>query len=66
MTDELPLPQLYGLREIAAYLGIAYPSVRQLRARNGLPEPDVVVSGTPLWRASTIRTWAVETGRKTA
>ncbi|KGI79370.1 hypothetical protein IL38_24030 [Actinopolyspora erythraea] len=28
-----------------------------------LPEPDLTYTRTPLWRAGTIRTWAMRTGR---
>jgi hypothetical protein len=59
-----PLPPLVGLREITNLFGTEHLTVNQWRYRGQLPEPDLTVSKTPIWRLSRIEQWATQTGRK--
>jgi len=54
---------LVGIVEIAARLAVDRGTVDKWRWRGVLPDPDWVVSGTPVWRWSTVRMWATMTGR---
>lgn len=60
MTEQL---RLVGLREIAELLHVQPDTPNVWRARGVLPEPEWVVSGTPVWRLETIVGWARESGR---
>lgn len=59
-------PSLVGLSEIADLLRVKPATVDQWRFRRVLPEPDHVISGTPIWHRETIVAWAVRTGRQPA
>ena len=43
--------------ELAARLGIKRDSVYQMRSRGDIPEPDMRVGRTPVWRPETIASW---------
>ncbi len=72
--SDVELPELWGLQEIAATFGVE-PATAQIwsyRAKNPqgktrraepLPDPDVVISGAPIWVADRIRAWGDRTGR---
>ena len=61
---EEPEPsELLGLSEIALRLGVSHSTPNKWRARGILPDPDVTVSGTPIWYSETIDAWRVATGR---
>lgn len=47
--------RLYGVREIAAELGVRPNTVAVWKHRGELPPPDAVLSTGPVWAASTIR-----------
>lgn len=51
---------LLGMRELAAALDLSYGYVRRLRSGGGLPAPDAVVDGKPLWLRSTVDAWKKE------
>lgn len=49
---------LIGIAGIAKLIGLTPGTVKVMRARGDLPEPDVVVDGrTKLWWESTILAW---------
>lgn len=52
-----------GTHEVAEFLGVKPRTVSQWRSRRRLPEPDLVLNATNLWRRSTILRWAGDTGR---
>ncbi len=59
-----------GLQEIADRLGVDRGTVNSWRSRSkdvrrvaGMPKPDAVRTGTPLWSWRTIEAWATETKR---
>ena len=55
---------LMGTQEVAALLEVDPKTVTQWRQRDlGFPDPDLTLSGSPIWREATIRKWAKETGR---
>ncbi len=54
---------LVGIVEIAEWLEVERGTVDKWRQRAVLPDAEWVVSGTPIWRWSTIRLWAASTGR---
>lgn len=56
-------PDLVGLVEIADLLEVERQTPRAWRLRGVLPDPDYVISGTPVWRRATIERWARDTGR---
>lgn len=56
-------PDLVGLMEIAEMFGVELNTPRMWRKRGRLPEPDWMVSTTPVWYRRTIVAWAAETGR---
>lgn len=58
-TREIPL----GIPEIAELLEVSRRTVETWRYRGILPEPDMVVSSTPLWWRDTVETFAAATGR---
>ena len=54
---------LVGIVEVADRLGVERATVDKWRQRRIMPDAEWVVSGTPIWRWSTIRRWAEATGR---
>ena len=70
MTKVTTLTDPVGLQEIADRLEVPRGTVNSWRSRSkterrvaGLPEPDAIRTGTPLWSWATIKAWAFETGR---
>jgi hypothetical protein len=57
------LPHLVGLLEITEMMGVQSQTAYHWRTRGVMPEPDLVVSKTPLWRYDRIVEWAGRTGR---
>jgi hypothetical protein len=55
---------LLGVIDAARHFGWRVDTVRKWRHRGLLPAPDVVVSGSPAWRAITLEAWAIRTGRE--
>jgi predicted DNA-binding transcriptional regulator AlpA len=55
---------LVGHTEIAERLGVSRKAVERWRALGdvGFPEPEWMVSGSPIWRWSTIERWSRKTG----
>lgn len=58
-------PELMGVAEVAALVGVKPGTVRIWRVRGDrmrhpLPEPDWIISGVPIWLGETIRAWADE------
>jgi hypothetical protein len=56
-----PVPAADALTyaDIAAMLGVEVDSVKALRKRGRMPEPDeVLATGVPTWHRSTIEVWA--------
>jgi hypothetical protein len=57
-------PDIVGLNEIADRLGVERSTPDRWRYRGLLPEPRLIVSGTPLWDwDNDIEPWARRTGR---
>ncbi len=55
--------ELVGIREISVLLGVQKRTVDQWRRRDVLPDPDFVVSGSPVWWVDRIVAWAEQTHR---
>lgn len=53
-----------GVTEIAQLLEVQRKTVETWRHRRIFPEPDLTVSGTPLWWETTVLEWAEQTGRR--
>lgn len=60
---ELEREAVLGPAEIAERLEVRRATVHQWRQRALLPDPDLTVSGTPVWYAGTVDAWAMATGR---
>lgn len=54
---------LFGVREVAAFLDVKPRTVNQWVFRRLLPDPDVALHATRLWKRSTLLRWAGDTGR---
>ena len=55
---------LVGVNEIGVMLTVHPRTVTQWRLRDiNFPEPDLTLSGSPIWKTETVRSWAVKTGR---
>ncbi len=54
---------LVGPQEIADRLEMSLAAIRQWRARDLLPPPLRVISGTPVWDKLDIDQWARDSGR---
>lgn len=54
-----------SISEIARRLGVSRLVVSQWRHRGKLPPPDVKLEIGPVWKASTIEAWIVETKPRT-
>ena len=57
------LPDLVGPIEIADRLGVERATVDKWRQRDVLPNPTLMVSGSPVWLWTVINEWARATGR---
>lgn len=57
--------ELWGIEDVAEYLGIEKNTAYMQKHRGKIPEPEWVVSGRPIWRANVIRKW-FEKGAKGA
>lgn len=56
-----PLPELWGIEDLAEALGITVQTAYVWNHREKFPEPDTRVSGRPIWRATRMRKW-IEAG----
>lgn len=54
---------LVGLQEIADRLNTKRNTPNVWRQRNQFPPPDLELAMGPLWKWSTVETWARQTGR---
>jgi hypothetical protein len=54
--------ELVDINAVAVRLGVSNVTVRKWRTKGAMPAPDFELAN-PVWRWSTIRTWAIETGR---
>lgn len=54
---------ILSYRDLAKRWGIREATLRQWRRRGKLPEPDLVVSGSPAWKLETIKTMEDNDGR---
>lgn len=61
---ETATDDLMGPDEVADLLQVTRNALAQWRCRRQLPAPDLVLSGLPIWHASTIVDWARRTGRE--
>jgi hypothetical protein len=61
------VPDLVGITEIAARLGVRRQTVDQWRQRGGVgfpgPSPDITIGGRPVWDWADVEAWARQTGR---
>jgi len=55
--------ELVGIAEIAERLEYSRQTIDNLRTRGDLPEPEYTIGKRPAWRWSTIKRWAIKTGR---
>lgn len=55
-----------GPKEIADRLEVSVNTVHSWRNRDAIIDPDVVISGVPVWSWDRIASWALETGRPIA
>lgn len=53
---------LVDIDAVARRLNVLNVTVRKWRTNGTMPEPDFELA-SPVWRWSTIRTWAIKTGR---
>lgn len=60
------MDDIVGRQEISQRLGVELHTVDVWRQRGIFPEPDLTVSGRPLWAWPTIEVWARETKRISA
>ena len=59
-----PAPDIVGLRDVDALLGVADKTSTQWRKRGIFPEPDGMLNGvTPFWMRRRVISWARKTGR---
>ena len=68
MACSFQLPEMgqdphLGAAEVARFLDVKPRTVAQWGVRRRLPEPDLVLHATDLWKRSTILRWAGDTGR---
>lgn len=61
-TDHLTATDIVTTKDIAERLGVKHNTVFQWGWRGLLPAPDLKTD-PPLWRWSTIKQWAYDTGR---
>lgn len=55
--------KVVGAAEVAHLLGIHPMTVGKWRRSGKLPDPDALLACGPIWRRTTITTWALATGR---
>lgn len=63
MTIKAQLPELWGVAEVASFLGTTSAN---LDKRAGLPEPVTRVRATRLWQADEIKAYARQRRREAA
>lgn len=63
MTSAKRDGELLGYKEAAELLDVKAKTLYEYRARGILPEPDLVISGNPVWKRSTLTRW--DAARKT-
>jgi predicted GIY-YIG superfamily endonuclease len=54
---EGPYVDVVGPKEMAERLGVQHETVHKWRYRQVLPEPALILSGTPMWEWETIKEW---------
>lgn len=64
MSSAASIPHLVGLVEIIDMMGVRPQTVYHWRTRGVMPDPDLTVSRTPMWRYDRIVEWAGKTGRE--
>ena len=52
--------ELWDVAAVAEYLGVTPSTVRSYLSRRQMPPADYTLSGAPVWRATTIRSWHKE------
>ena len=50
-------PKLIGVAEFGDMVGQARSAIIQLKHRGKLPNPDYVISNTPIWLKDTVVSW---------
>lgn len=64
-AELVPFADLVGRQEIAERIGVTVAGIDTWRRRYPtFPEPLLVLSGTPIWRWSTVAAWAHATPRR--
>ena len=53
--------ELWGIEDLAEALGVSVNTAYVWNHRGKLPEPEWIVSGRPIWRATKMRKW-IEAG----
>lgn len=53
-----PLPELWGVAEIVAEIGVTKMTVQRWRARRDFPKPALELRMGPVWIADDVRAWA--------
>jgi predicted DNA-binding transcriptional regulator AlpA len=49
--------KLLTASQVAELLGLSRNTITAYKAREQMPEPDVVYGRTPLWKEATIKAW---------
>lgn len=58
MSDQPdPGAEWWTTSEVAAYLGLSVTTVSTYRARGQMPQPDMTIGRTHVWRPERIMTW---------
>lgn len=58
------IPDLVSVNCIAQRCGVSRHTAHRWHTDRGLPEPDTVIDGKPLWLWATVARWLEATGRK--
>lgn len=51
------LTDIWGVKQVANATGLGRRTIHTLKSYGRLPSPDLIRSGRPLWKRSTIRGW---------
>ena len=52
--------EMWTLQEVADHLGVDYHTVVVYKTKGKLPEPDLMVSRSPLWKPETMQGWKLD------